>query len=93
MKKRVLRKLRSLLVELERNNTKIPRKLETLLQSSMKICIATLGHLPKIGVRVKLTFKAPPLQRVSQAPPANGKAVDNQLRDYLSPALHQSKVF
>ncbi len=60
MKKRVLRKLRSLLVELERNNTKIPLKLETLLQSSMKVCIATLGHLPRIGVRVKLPSKAPP---------------------------------
>lgn len=67
MKKRVLRKLRSLLVELERNNTKIPLKLETLLQSSMKVCIATLGHLPRIGVKVKLPFKAPPC-RVCRKP-------------------------
>ncbi len=59
MKRYHLSKLRSLLAELERNNTKIPAKLETLLQSSMKACVATLGHLPRIGVRVKLPFKAP----------------------------------
>lgn len=59
MKKRALRKLRSLLVELERNNIKVPTNLGALLQSATKGCIRTLGHLPRADVRVKLPFKGP----------------------------------
>ncbi len=59
MKRYHLSRLRSFLAELERNNTKIPPKLETLLQSSMKACVATLGYLPRVGARSKLPFKAP----------------------------------
>lgn len=59
MKKRRLRKLRSLLVELERTNAKIPAKLGSLLESAIKACSIGLGHLPKLDIKETLPFKAP----------------------------------